>query len=93
LATYLIIIYLQRGDRDIRLSTTGLIRILLLGLALVSGVLAALKNFPIVNLPMAVLMAVAFMHLGAVVGMICFSIACRLLKKPWVINISQNHSL
>jgi hypothetical protein len=89
LASYLTIIYMQRSSQTVRLSTTGAIRVVLIGLALVSGVLAALKNLPAVNLPMAGLMAVAFIHLGTAMGALFFSLGCWLLKKPWTIDASH----
>jgi hypothetical protein len=92
LAAYLTIVYLQRGNNAVRLSASGVVRVVLLGLALISGVLAALKNLPTVNLPMAGLMAVAFIHLGAVMGALLLSLACWLLKKPWLVVVSRRCS-
>jgi hypothetical protein len=31
-------------------------------------------------------MTLVFVHLGAAMALIIFSIACRLLKKPWMIE-------
>ena len=88
LSTYLTIVYLQHRDKGIRLSASGVVRAVLLGLVLISGVLAALKNLPAVNLPLAGLMAAAFIHLGAVMGALFLNLACWLLKKPWIIDVS-----
>ena len=92
LASYLMVIYMQRSNKTVRLSATGVIRVFLLVLALTSGVLAALKNLPAVNLPMAGLMAVAFIHLGTAMGALFFSLICWLLKKPWIIDVSRRTS-
>ena len=89
LAAYLPIVYLQRRDRQVRLSRTGVFRVLLLGLALVSGVLSAVKNLPAVHLSMAGLMAVAFFHLAAAMIALFFTLACGLLKKPWLTDVSH----
>ncbi len=92
-STYFIFLYLRRRNRGARLSTTGIIRVSLLGLVLVSGVLAAIKNLPNVNLPQAGLMALAFVHLGAVMGFIFFSLVCRFLKIPWMADALRHRTI
>jgi hypothetical protein len=83
-STYHIIRYSQRSDRDARLSRVGLLRVVVFGLVLVSGALSAVKNLPQINLPLIGLMALVFFHLGAVMVYILISLACRILKKPWM---------
>jgi heme A synthase len=84
LSTYYIIHYNQRRSRDARLSRAGVLRVVAFGMVLVSGALSALKNLPAINLPLAGLMAVVFFHLGAVMVYILISLACRILRKPWM---------
>lgn len=84
IATYSIIHYSRRRDRGARLSRTGVLRVTVFGLVLVSGALSAVKNLPSINLPLAGLMAVVFFHLGAVMVYLAVSLACRILRKPWM---------
>ena len=84
IATYAIIQYNQRRVTDARLSKAGVLRAVVFGLVLVSGALSAIKNLPAINLPLAGLMTLVFLHLGAVMVYIFISLACRILKKPWL---------
>ena len=84
ISTYYIIEYNQRHDRNARLSRTGVLRVIVFSLVIVSGALSAIKNLPAIKLPLAGLMAVVFFHLGAVMVYIFVSLALRILKKPWM---------
>lgn len=84
IATYTIIQYSRRSDRTTRLSRTGVLRAMVFGLVVVSGALSAIKNLPAVNLSLAGLMTLIFVHLGAAMAYIFISLACRMLKKPWM---------
>jgi hypothetical protein len=91
-STIFTIRYLKHRSRGVRLTATGVIRVSVLGLVLASGLLAAIKNFPLVNLPMGGLMLLSFVHLGASMIFILFSLGCWLLKKPWMIDMSHYRS-
>lgn len=84
ISTYYIILYSGRPNRRMDLSLSGAIRATLLGLALVSGVLSALKNLPLPDLPLAGLMALIFVHLGTAMAYCFFSVLFWLMKKPWL---------
>ena len=92
LTTCCAILYMQQRRYGTRLTQTGVIRTWVLILVIFSGVMAAIKNLPFVNLSLAGLMTVAFVHLGASMILIVLSIGCRLLKKPWTTN-PQRHDL
>jgi hypothetical protein len=83
-STYFIIVYRQRGNRRWRLSPTGRLRGAILGVVLVSGVLSAIRNLPFINLPLAGLMTLVFVHLGSAMAYFGFCLACRMMKKPWM---------
>lgn len=51
ISTYYLIHYNQRCDRDARLSRTGVLRVMVFGLVLVSGALSAVKNLPLSTCP------------------------------------------
>lgn len=84
ITTYSIIHYVRGRHRGARLSRSGVVRATVFGLVLVSGGLSALKNLPSINLPLAGLMAVILFHLGAVLVYLAVSLACRILRKPWM---------
>lgn len=86
ISTYFVIVYRQRGTNGRRLSPTGMMRAGILGVVLVSGVLSAIRNLPVVNLPLAGLMTLVFVHLGSAMAYIGFGLACRMMKKPWMIE-------
>lgn len=86
-STYFLIIYSRRIGRVARLSSAGTARAALLGLVLISGLLAAVKNLPSVNLSMIGLMAIVFTHLGAAMAFILVSISLRILKRRWLRKI------
>lgn len=89
-STYAVFMYLQRRHRDVRLTTSGTLRSLALGLTLLTGVLAAVKNLAFINLPHGGLMVLAFAHLGGVMIFILLSLACKIMKKTWV---TQNRAI
>jgi len=83
-STLFIFLYVRRRGQGTRLTPSGIGRVLLLGLVLVSGVLAAVKNLPAVNLSQAGLMVTAFVHLGAVMFYLFLSLGCKVLKRNWL---------
>lgn len=84
ISTYYIMIYSRRTNRRINLSLSGTIRVALLSLVLISGLLSALKNLPLVDLPLAGLMVLIFVHLGTAMAYCFFSVLFWFLKKPWL---------
>lgn len=87
-STYVVCIYLQRRGQDVRMTTSGILRSLVLGFLLLTGVLAAVKNLPFINLSHGGLMLLAFAHLGGAMTFIFLSLACKIMKKPWVVQNS-----
>lgn len=85
-STYSILHYMQQRGSSARLTLTGVVRAWVLGLVLISGLVAAIKNLSFVNLSQGGLMVLAFTHLGASMIFIFLSIGCRVLRKPWLTN-------
>jgi hypothetical protein len=92
-STYAVSMYLQQRRMNVRLTVSGLLRSLALGLLLFTGVLSALKNLAFINLPHAGLMTLAFAHLGSTMIFLFISIVCKITGKPWVIHDSVNGPL
>ena len=83
-STYFVILYSRRSSKIARLSITGIARVTVLCLVLITGIMSAIKNLPSVNLSMVGLMVVAFTHLGAAMIFILLSISFRIFKRPWL---------
>ncbi len=86
IAAYSIVVYHQRNDKRVRLSTSGVVRAATLALVLVSGLLSAIRNLAFVDLPLTGLMALVFLHLGGAMVFIFFALVYWLKKKPWMIK-------
>jgi hypothetical protein len=84
ISSYSIVVYRQRCDRRLTLSTAGIVRGALLGLVLVSGLLSAIKNLAFIDLPMTGLMVLVFLHLGGVMAFVFFTLVFWSRKKPWM---------
>jgi hypothetical protein len=84
IASYGIVAYSQRSDKHMKVSKSGLARGALLGLVLVSGLPSAIKNLAFIDLPMAGLMALVFLHLGGAMAFSFLALVVGLQKKPWM---------
>ena len=75
---------LTRNQTGGRLSATGKLRGLLLGLALVSGIAMALKNLPGIDFRHPYLMAANLAHLFSAALFMLISLAALLTRRPWI---------
>ncbi len=66
-----------------RLSFSGKIRAILLGLALATGVVMVVKNLPGVHLPMTALVAFNLAHMGAAVLFMITAVIALIFRRPW----------
>lgn len=84
LAAYFIVAYfmMMRG-RGIILGKTGVIRAVLLGFALLTGLVMAVKNLPGIDFPMGLLIAMNFSHMGSAMLLLFFTLGCVIAKSPW----------
>ena len=83
MATYFTLIYLRARLFNVRLTLNGAIRSALVGLALLSGILLAVRNLSTVNFPFVTQMSVSFIHLGVAMILMLLSIGCGLMKRRW----------
>lgn len=83
IATYFTLVYLRARLASVRLTLTGVIRSALVGLALLTGILLAVRNLSTVNFPLVTQMSVSFIHLGMAMFLMLLSIGCGLMKRRW----------
>ena len=83
IATYFTLIYLKARLSSHQLTPTGVVRSALVGLALLTGILLAVRNLSTVNFPLATQMIVSFIHLGMAMFLMLLSIVCGLMKSRW----------
>lgn len=72
------------SPRRIKLSASGKVRSLFLGLALLSGGLMALKNLPGIRFDLPMHMASNFFHLGAALLFFLGSVVAIVTRSKWV---------
>ena len=77
------IIYGKQARNHVRLTRTGMIRALLLGLALASGLMQALKNAPAVSPSFGAMVFLNFFHMGTSVLFLFFAIGCLVARSRW----------
>ena len=76
--------YLLGRKGGIRLTRFGAIRAAVLGLALASGVMLALRNLPGVNFPFGIHISMNFFHMGMAVLFMFLAIGCVVGRCQWV---------
>jgi hypothetical protein len=83
LAVYFSLIYLKTNTSKDRLTATGLLRAIFLGLSLLTGILLAIRNLAEINFGFGAQMVVVFMHLGMAIFLMVLSIGCGVVRSPW----------
>lgn len=86
LCIYFILSYLSLRSRGLRLTSSGLIRTLILALSLVSGVFMALKNFPEFQFSFNMGLLLNFVHLGMAVLFLIMALICFIGRRKWLIS-------
>jgi hypothetical protein len=86
IAVYFTILYINEQRSGLRLTRTGLIRAVLLGLTLVSGILQVLKNFPAVNPSFEMMVFLNLFHMGTAVLFFLFAIGCLVARSRWIMS-------
>jgi len=74
---------LQGRRRDDRLTLSGKVRGVLLGLALITGILMVVKNLPGIHFSLLALMVFNFSHMGAAVLFMFAALVALIFKQPW----------
>jgi hypothetical protein len=75
-------IYLRKEGR--RLSRTGRIRAIVLGLTLLTGLAMAVKNLSGVVYPLPLLITMNFLHMSLAVCFLLLALGCRIARAPWL---------
>lgn len=83
LAVYFGFIYLKTHPSNDRLTTAGMLRAVLLGLSLLTGILLAIRNLSGINFGFGVQMFVVFAHLAMALTLMVLSVGCFIFKSPW----------
>ena len=83
IATYFTLIYLKARLSSVQLTLTGVMRSAIVGLALLTGILLAVRNLSTVNFPLVTQIIVSFIHLGMAMFLMLLSIVCGLMKSRW----------
>ena len=83
LTVYFGLIYLKTSTSKDRLTATGLMRAVFLGLSLLTGILLAIRNLAEINFDFGSQMVVVFMHLGTAMILLVLSIGCAVVRSPW----------
>lgn len=83
LAGYFSLIHLKTGTSKDRLTITGVLRAVFIGLSLLTGILLAMRNLSEINFGFGVQMVVVFIHLGISMILLVLSIGCGVVRSPW----------
>ena len=84
LATYFLTAYIYARRDGVRLSPSGSIRAVLLILALVSGLLLAVRNLPGIRFPFEFQAGLVFFHMGIAMAFMIASITCLIARCKWI---------
>ena len=84
LAAYFIVSWIFLRKEGLRLSRTGRIRAIVLGLALLTGLAMAVKNLSGVVYPLPLLIAMNFLHMSLAVCYLLLALGCRIARAPWL---------
>jgi hypothetical protein len=84
LAVYAVIVYTGLRARGLRLTTSGLLRVLFLLLALLSGGVMAAKNLPSVAVDFPLMPVLNFFHLFTAMIFMLFSLGCVIGRRRWI---------
>ncbi len=89
---YLALSYLSQR-RATRLTKTGTIRAVILALALMSGILMAIKNMPSTHFSFEVGMTFNFLHMGMAMFFLVMALICFVGRWKWVKRTSHSSLL
>ncbi len=84
LAAYFTVSWIFLRKEGLRLSRTGRIRAIVLGLALLTGLAMAVKNLSGVVYPLPLLIAMNFLHMSLAVCYLLLALGCRVARAPWL---------
>ncbi|MCP4687713.1 MAG: hypothetical protein GY859_06665 [Desulfobacterales bacterium] len=83
LAVYFTLMHLKSPEGKRRLTKTGATRAVIFGIALLSGILLAVRNLGGINFPFGPQMAATFIHMGMAILLTALSVICLIATKPW----------
>lgn len=83
LAGYFGLIYVKTRTSKNRLTATGMLRAVFVGISLLTGILLAIRNLSETNFSFGVQMVVVFIHLGIAMILLVLSIGCGVVRSPW----------
>ena len=83
LALYFSLVYLKTSTLKRRLTATGVLRTIFLGLSLLTGILLAIRNLADINFGFNAQIVVVFIHLLIAIFLMVLSIGCGLVRSPW----------
>ncbi|MDY6831500.1 MAG: hypothetical protein SWC96_06590 [Thermodesulfobacteriota bacterium] len=83
LAVYAAIVFAGMRARGLRLTTSGMLRVGFLALALLSGLVMAIKNLPGVSVDFPMMPVLNFFHLFASMIFMFFSLGCVISRARW----------
>ncbi|MFZ5564950.1 MAG: hypothetical protein ACOZBW_12945 [Thermodesulfobacteriota bacterium] len=84
LAVYAVIVYTGLRAGGVRLTTSGLLRVIFLLLALLSGGVMAAKNLPAVTVGFPLMPVLNFFHLFTAMVFVFFSLGCVVSRRRWI---------
>ncbi|ABW66111.1 MAG: hypothetical protein SWC96_01020 [Thermodesulfobacteriota bacterium] len=90
LAVYAAIVYTGLRVRGLRLTTSGVLRVVFLVLALLSGLVMAVKNLPGVSVDFPMMPVLNFFHLFASMIFMFFSLGCVITRARWINSSSPD---
>lgn len=86
LSSYFLVAYIFLRQQGVRLTKTGTARAILLGMALLTGIIMAVKNLSGVNFPLALLVTFNLSHMVSALFFMLVSMGAFFARKPWVVE-------
>ena len=86
LLAYIVLDFLVLKRKNLKISATGYVRIVLLAGIVITGILFVIKNFPLYLFSPNVIILLNLCHLGFVMAFLLVSLYCTLFKKKWTIS-------
>lgn len=83
LLAYIAVEYLGARLKNRKLSVSGWLRLILLGVIVTTGILFVLKNFSIYLFSPESIVFMTFCHLGSVMAFLLTNLYCLVFKKQW----------
>jgi len=90
LVVYAAIVYAGLRAKGLRLTTSGALRIIFLALALLSGLVMAIKNLPGVSVDFPMMPVLNFFHLFSSMIFMFFSLGCVIFRAGWTKSSSPD---